>query len=43
MVFNLPGYIINLIFEYDPTYRDYFNNTLLELEECISFFRVGYT
>ena len=40
MIFNLPGYIINLIFEYDPTYRDYFNNTLLELEDCTSFFRV---
>lgn len=40
MIFKLPGYIVNLIFEYDSTYRDYFNNTILELEECTSFFRV---
>ena len=40
MIFNLPGYIVKLIFEYDTTYRDYFNNTIKELEECTSFFRV---
>ena len=39
-MFHLPRDIINRIFEFDPTYKLYFNRVVKELEDCTSFFRV---